>query len=69
MKRYTDIEIDIDVDVDVDIDIGVEVDEEVDVNTDRYFGSLKGVPKSAQVLFKIIEAVMVLMVLTLITLK
>ena len=44
-------------DIDTDIDY---IDVEVDVDIDRYFGSLKGLSKSVQVLLNGIEAVMVL---------
>ena len=40
--------------------IDVDVDVEVDVDMDRYFGCLKGVSKSVQVLFNGIEAFLVL---------
>ena len=41
-------------------DIGIEVDVEVDVERDRCFGCLPEVSKSVQVLYKGIEAVMLL---------
>ena len=49
--------------MDIDIDVVVEI--EVDVDIDSYFGCIKGVPKSVQVLFHGIEAVLVLTVIAL----
>ena len=46
-------------------EIDMDIDVEVDVDIDRYFGSLKGVSKSVQVLLNGIEAVVVLTVMIL----
>ena len=50
---------------DTGIDVDVAVDVEVDVDIHRYFGCLKGVSKSVQLLLNGMEAVMVLTVITL----
>ena len=38
----------------------MDIDVEVDVDINRYFGCLKGVSKPAQVLFNVLQAVMLL---------